>query len=48
MNAHVESVKKLADGASGGGFLSGKPSVKDATVQSVNVSYLIAGADGIG
>ena len=48
MNAHVESVKKLADGASDGGFLSGKPTVKDATVHSVSVSYLFAGAGGIG
>lgn len=38
MNAHLESVKKLVDGAGGRGFLSGKPTVKDATVQSVGVS----------
>jgi len=37
MNAHIESVKKMADGAGGGGFLSGKTSVRDATVQAVNI-----------
>ncbi|KAF8517831.1 Sac2 family-domain-containing protein [Gautieria morchelliformis] len=32
MNSHLESVKKLADGAGSGGFLSSKPTVRDATV----------------
>jgi len=48
MNAHVESVKKLADGASGGGFLSSKPTVKDATVQSVSASYFMSTGGRIG
>jgi vacuolar protein sorting-associated protein 52 len=39
MNAHTESVKKLVDGAGGGGFLSNKPTVRDTTVQSVCVSF---------
>ena len=38
MNAHLESVKKLADGAGSAGFLSSKPSVRDATIQSVSVN----------
>ncbi|KAF8591436.1 vacuolar sorting protein, partial [Ramaria rubella] len=41
MNAQVESVKKLADGTIGGGFLSSKSFVKDATVQSVVHRYAV-------
>jgi len=41
MHLHVESVKRLADGASGGGFLSSKPTVRDATVQSVAHRYTV-------
>ena len=36
MNTHIESVKRLADGARGGGFLSSNPTVRDATVQRVS------------
>lgn len=38
MNAHLESIKKLADGAGNAGFLSSMPTVRDATVQSVSAS----------
>ncbi|KIJ56720.1 hypothetical protein M422DRAFT_218326, partial [Sphaerobolus stellatus SS14] len=41
MNAHVESVKKLADGAGAGGFLSTRPSVRDANVQAVAHRYAV-------
>lgn len=36
VNLHIESMKKLADGASGGGFFNSKPSMRDATLQAVS------------
>ncbi|KAF8529060.1 Vps52-domain-containing protein [Hysterangium stoloniferum] len=41
MNAHVESVKKLVDGAGSAGFLSSKPTVRDTLVQSVAHRYAV-------